>query len=110
MSATDSPSVSPLEIKTGQEGDTYVVRLIGELDLAASEEAEEALLQAQESKAATILLDIDELRFIDSEGLRILLRAKRRDEPGGRLRVTRGNGHVAEMLRLTGLDRTLPFV
>jgi anti-sigma B factor antagonist len=111
MSSIDNgPSADLLEIGAGQEGDTYYIHLIGELDLAGSKQTEEALRQAEESNAEAIVLDIDGLRFIDSTGLSLLLRAKRRhDGDRGRLRMTRGNGHVAEMLRITGLDRVLPF-
>jgi anti-anti-sigma factor len=100
-----------LEIRTEREGDAYVVRLIGELDLAGCDLTEQALVAAEASDAASILIDIDGLDFIDSHGLRTLIRAQRRDEEadGGRLRVTRGSGHVAELLRLTAIDQTLPF-
>jgi anti-anti-sigma factor len=100
-----------LEIRTEREEDTYVVRLLGELDLAGCDLTEQALLTAEQSDAKSILVDIDGLEFIDSHGLRILLRAQRRDEEagGGRLRLTRGSGHVAELLRLTAMDQTLPF-
>lgn len=100
-----------LEIRTDREGDTYTVRLAGELDLAGCDLTEQALITAEQSDAATILVDIDRLEFIDSHGLRILLRAQRRDEEGGRgrLRVTRGTGHVAELLHLTAVDQTLRF-
>jgi anti-sigma B factor antagonist len=107
---SDDPSPDLLEIQTKQEGNTYYIHLIGELDLAGCNETEEALRQAEESKAEVIVLDIEQLRFIDSTGLSLLLRAKRRHEgDSGRLRVTRGHGHVSEMLRITGLDRVLPF-
>jgi hypothetical protein len=40
----------------------------------------------------------------------VILRATRRAErTGERLRVTRGKGYVADMFRLTALDRTIPF-
>ena len=100
-----------LEIRTDREGDTVAVRLIGELDLAGCDLAEHALLAAEATDAKTVLVDIDGLEFIDSHGLRIILRAHKRDEDslGGRLRVTRGSGHVAELLRITAIDQTLPF-
>ncbi len=69
------------------------------------------LVQAEMSDAERILLDIEQLRFIDSVGLRVLLRAKRRAESnGGRLRITHGTGYVAEMFRLTALEHSLPFI
>ena len=100
-----------LQIRAGQEGNCYIVRLVGALDVAGAGAVEMALVQAEATTATRILLDIDELSFIDSTGLETLLRAKRRtDSSGARLRVTRGTGHVADMLRLTMLDLTLPFV
>ena len=100
-----------LRIKAGQAGDRYIVRLLGELDCAGAGEVEMALVLAEKTGAHRILLDIDELTFIDSTGLAVLMRAKHRaDAAGERLRITRGTGQVADMLRLTALDLSLPFV
>lgn len=99
-----------LRIDAGREGDQYTIRLGGELDLDNVERLDQALLEAEASDAALILLDVDDLRFIDSTGLRVILRATRRAErTGHRLRLTRGRDYVADMFRLTALDRTLPF-
>jgi anti-sigma B factor antagonist len=100
-----------LRIKAGQKDDRYIVRLLGELDCAGAGEVEMALVLAEKTGAPRILLDIDELTFIDSTGLAVLMRAKHRaDATGERLRITRGTGQVADMLRLTALDLSLPFV
>jgi anti-anti-sigma factor len=99
-----------LQIEAGREGDTYTIRLRGELDLGNCDRLDEALLEAEASDAPRVLLDVDELRFIDSTGLRAILRATRHAERTGLpLRLTRGQGYVADMFRLTALDRTLPF-
>jgi stage II sporulation protein AA (anti-sigma F factor antagonist) len=99
-----------LEIETAQSDGTYVIRLHGELDLSNCDAADRALLQAEQTQADRILLDVDGVKFIDSSGLQVILRAKRRsDASGQRLRITRGRGHVADMFRLTALDMTLPF-
>ena len=100
-----------VEIRLEEDGGTHVVRLTGELDVAGCDRVEEALRDAEATEASRILVDIDGLRFVDSHGLRILLRAHRRDvvTGAGRLRITRGRGHVAELLRLTAIDQTLPF-
>ena len=112
-SRAESPEDSrdePLEIETAQDGDSYVIRLLGELDLSSCDAVDAALKRAEETPATRIVLDVEGLRFIDSSGLQVLLRAKRRsDATGRRLRVTRGSGHVADMFRLTALDMTLPF-
>jgi anti-anti-sigma factor len=110
----DDPTYEPLtglEIEAGQEGDEYVVRLIGVLDAASCRTFNEALEQAERSDATMILLDVNRLVFIDSSGLQAILAAKRRsDVDSNRLRLTRGTGHVADMFRLTALDHVLPFV
>ena len=68
-------------------------------------------MQAEDSGARKILVDLDQLSYIDSTGLRLLARAARRaDSDGDRLRMTRAAGQVAEIFRLTTLDQILPFV
>ncbi len=107
MAAEESSRNDVLQIYAGQEGDTYVVRLAGELDLSTCEAADAAIREAEASRARWITLDIDGLSLIDSIGLRTLLVAKRRDDVNGnRLRLTRGTGAVADLLRLTALDLT----
>ncbi len=65
---------------------------------------------AEQSRASRIILDLEELTFIDSSGLEVLLRASRRSASNGsRLQLTRGKGYPAEMFRLTALDQTLPL-
>jgi anti-anti-sigma factor len=106
----ESSGRTGLRIDATREADTYTIRLGGELDLGNAEQLDEALLEAEASDASRIVLDVDELRFIDSTGLRVILRATRRSEQtGDRLRLTRGTGYVADMFRLTALDRTIPF-
>jgi anti-sigma B factor antagonist len=108
----DDPSTSArqLELETFEEDGTHVIRLTGELDMSSCEAVDAELRRAEAGPARRILLDVEALTFIDSSGLQVILKAKRRADRGGRrLRVTRGTGHVADMFRLTALDMTLPF-
>ncbi|MGH2987450.1 MAG: STAS domain-containing protein [Solirubrobacterales bacterium] len=110
MEPNQSSGRTGLQIEAGREDDTYTIRLSGELDVGNSELVDEALLKAEATDAPRVLLDVEELRFIDSTGLRVILRATRRaEQTGHRLRLTRGRDYVADMFRLTALDRTLPF-
>jgi stage II sporulation protein AA (anti-sigma F factor antagonist) len=107
----DRPNSTGMEIEAGQEGDEYVIRLIGVLEAASVRQFETALAAAEATDARIILLDVNRLVFIDSSGLQAILSAKRRaDGDNHRLRLTRGTGHVADMFRLTALDQVLPFV
>jgi len=91
-------------------GDTVVVRLGGEFDVAA-EEHFDRVVERMAAEAKTIVLDLSELSFIDSTGLRALLRTwKRSQEDGGSLALVPGNGQVRNTMRLTGADEVLPLV
>lgn len=99
-----------LRIDTSHETDAYVICIEGELDLGRCPDLERALGEAERTEAGRIILDIEQLTFIDSTGLGILLTASRRSASNGsRLQITRGKGQVADMFRLTALDRALPL-
>lgn len=66
---------------------------------------EHALREAEASLAIRILLDLEELTFIDAAGLGSLVAAWHRSmSDNNRLQVTPGRGNVADMFRLTALD------
>jgi anti-sigma B factor antagonist len=105
-----SPAPPLLAIEAEGQPDAYVIRITGELDLAGCPGLESALQKAERVQADRIFLDLEGLTFIDSIGLRTLLRASRRSASNGnRLQITRGRGHPAKMFRLTGLDEALPL-
>lgn len=85
-----------------------VVSLAGELDLAAVE-LEPLLLQVAESgPAATIVLDMSDLDFIDAYGVGIILGAWKAAKARGRvLRVEGLHGLPARVFRLAELEPVL---
>lgn len=85
------------------------VRLIGELDLASVAHAEQALARA--AGGPSLELDLSSLSFIDSSGLRLLLRLHERAASDGcRLVVRRGPRAVQRILEVTTLERRFEFV
>jgi anti-sigma B factor antagonist len=99
-----------LTIKAESQAHTYVIRVAGELDLGGRPDLESALQAAERSRADRIIVDLEALTFIDSVGLATLLETSRRSaSDGNRLQITRGSGQPAEIFRLTGLERVLPF-
>jgi len=93
-----------------RDGDTVFVRLGGEFDLAAEryfEHTAGALGQA----AQKIVVDLSGLTFIDSSGMRALLRLwKTTREDGLDLAIVPGSAQVRHTMELTGVDRVLPIV
>ena len=99
-----------LTIRSDRSGGTHSVRLSGELDLESSPALEEELRRVEDTDAERIVLDLGALDFIDSSGLRILVRAKHRGAGDAeRLELQGAKGQVARVLRITGLRDELPF-
>jgi anti-sigma B factor antagonist len=103
------PRRTGLTIEVDRADGVYDVALIGELTLDTFARFELAFETALGSDSERIRLDIERLEFIDSTGLQSVLRAKRRTDGGDRLRITRAQGQVENLLQLTALDLVLPF-
>jgi anti-anti-sigma factor len=87
------------------------VQLAGELDMAGVDRFERALLGGETLDAGTLVLDLRELTFIDSSGLRALIMADQRVRAdGGRLVVVRGPERVSRVLEMTGVARHIELV
>ena len=100
-----------LEIAVSESGGVRLLRLTGELDLAGVDQFERLLTADQTSEAATFILDMRELTFIDSSGLRALIMADQRVRAdGGRFVVVRGPARVNEVLEVTGVSREIELV
>ena len=57
-----------------------------------------------------MILDLGELTFIDSAGLRLLVFATAHSRDNGdRLRMLHGSEAVEGVIKLSGLDQMLPF-
>ena len=91
-----------------QEADKVVLRLDGELDLASSPMLESEIESPEVGAAARVLLDLRELQFIDSTGLRTIFAAYARSrERGQEFALTRGSEQVQRLLAITRLGEHL---
>jgi anti-anti-sigma factor len=92
------------------EGETAWLVLSGEFDLAGMPEAQFALQQAIETDAESVVIDLAELLFIDSTGLRFVIGANDRCAELQRpLSLRRGSETVHRVFEMTRLDGVLPF-
>ncbi len=105
----ESLELTSLRIEVEPDGDAYTLTLHGILDVNTAGRFDAAIDAALHSGARRVLVDLDGLEFVDSTGLATILRATRRADGEGRLRMTRGAGEVAQLFRLTALDLVLPF-
>ncbi|MGN8897741.1 anti-sigma factor antagonist [Flavonifractor sp. HCP28S3_F3] len=91
------------------EDRTLYAAIEGELDHhRAREILSELDRQIDQALPRRLTLDLGGVSFMDSSGLAVLLRARRRmEELNGTLRVTRVPQQAARVLRAAGLDKLI---
>lgn len=100
-----------LKLATEHRGLAAIVKLGGTLDLYQAPEFDREIERLLRGAAKEILVDLREVEFMDSIGLRSLVAAHRRAlRAGVPLWVVRGGPPVTQVLRMTGLDMTLPLI
>lgn len=111
MATPQSVAKQHFAVRVERDGDGLAVRVVGELDIATAPALESAMLGALESEAGSILVDLEQVSFIDSMGIRVLVWATREcREDRDRLHIDCGPGPVRRMLELFGLDRSVPVI
>lgn len=98
-----------LQIRSLREGDTHVVALAGELDLGTAQDLEDELARVEATDPPKIVLDLRDLRLVDSSGMAVVIRASARSDRA-RLNILRGPDSVHRPFELSGLAARLPFV
>ena len=90
-------------------GDTPVVSVSGELDLASAPELRNVLVRAiSDHRGATVTVDLGGVSAIDDTGLGVLLGAAgRAREAGGDLRLVSTSERMRARFELTGLSRAI---
>jgi anti-anti-sigma factor len=99
-------------VSTSERDGRAVVLVRGELDLATAPDLEGAVTAGLDA-GKDVVVDLRELDFMDSSGLRVLVAAHaraRRD--GGRFAIVRPlpGGAVARILSVAGIERELDFI
>jgi anti-sigma B factor antagonist len=102
--------IEHLRIEVRQEPDRAVVCLHGELDLASAPLLQNEIENIADDDGA-LVLDLEDLQFIDSTGLRIILATHERSrERGQEFAVTRGSQQVQRLLSITRVGEHLRIV
>jgi anti-sigma B factor antagonist len=87
-------------------GQTAVLRLGGDVDLHTAPHLRERLTRLIDGGATLVVVDLDEVTFIDSTTLGVLLGASKRLRPrGGQLRIAVSVPSIRKIFEITLLDR-----
>jgi anti-anti-sigma factor len=99
-------------IETSEDGERLVVRPHGELDLATAPELEQLVI-GRLTDGGAVVLDLRDLSFMDSSGLRVLVAAHAKASHDGCeltiVRPARGSA-VDRIIAVSGIDQALPLV
>jgi anti-sigma B factor antagonist len=105
------PDERLLRCETRLFPDGAVVAIAGELDVSTVADVETELAAVADRGVRRLIVDLRDLEFIDSTGLRLLITWQRRGEDGGPfLSVVPGPPSIQRVLALAGLDTVLEFV
>ncbi len=101
----------PFATQLDVDGEVVVVSLRGELDFATCPLAEEELLRAEALRPGTLIVDLSNLGFMDSNGARFLIGAHDRAMAAGReMAVLNGSGPPHRVLELLELQDVLQMI
>ena len=99
-----------MEISQERDGDVVTVRLSGRLDSSAASSAEEQLSAALVGTPPRVAIDMSELVYISSAGLRVLLvLAKKVQQQQGKVALGGLAENVREVFAVSGFDTIFPI-
>ena len=108
MSEPSTPPPELFSCEVGHNGSVAWVRPAGDLDLDTVHRVESALAGLRDDGYDDLVLDLRALTFMDSTGLRLVIRWHTAARDGGfRFAIVPGPEVVHRVLRLTGMDAHL---
>jgi anti-sigma B factor antagonist len=109
LTFSEAAVTARLNIEIVERAKGLILVLRGELDLSTAPLLEDELTRAKATAAPTIVVDLDELEFIDSSGLHVLIEHARPTLGRQRVRLTRGSPQVQRLFEISGMLDHLPF-
>ena len=95
-----------LKINTSQNNSATVVEIYGEVDLYSSPEVRTELLQLVEKKTPVIIVNLNNVTYIDSSGVATLVEGLQEMEKySGKLKLTNLRETVRHVFELSSLDK-----
>ncbi len=92
-------------------GEVQIVSLTGDVDLGSADDFEQAVDEVSDEGSGPVVIDLSGVPFMDSIGLRLLIRARRRlEREERRLVIVAGQRPVRSVFELTRTDRQLDIV
>ncbi len=98
-----------MTIDKNTAGNEITLVLTGRLDSVTSPQLEEEV-NAIPADITSLTLDLENLEYLSSAGLRVILAAQKKMNKVGRMTVTGVNTTIMEVFEITGFSDILTFV
>ena len=98
-----------MKLNSSKHGEVNLVQVAGRLDANSSPELEKELVNLLESGEKNFIIDLAELDYISSVGLRVLLMAaKKAKTSNGKVVLNSLREHVLEVFKIAGFTAIFP--
>ena len=92
-----------MEIRDKKEGDIVILEPIGRIDTNTSSEFENKIVEVMDSGVTRFVVDLKEIDYISSAGLRVFLMAiKKLKSLGGSFIICSMSDHIKEVFDISG--------
>ena len=99
---------SVLDLSMEKDGDATIVTPTGRIDGSTASPFQEALLKLVEEGKGSLVVDFENIEYISSAGLRVLLLAAKQLQASGRKIVLCAmRDHIAEVFKISGFSEIL---
>jgi anti-sigma B factor antagonist len=99
-----------LRLSVRHHGDCATIHIGGEIDLATCPHLQAVVVDLVDRGCHQLIVDLDQVSFLDCAGIRVLVDARRRvHEHGGSVRLVRPRPLVWRVLALTGMTTLFPI-
>lgn len=100
-----------LSVEVARDEHRLTIIPMGELDMSTVAKLDDAVRAAEATDTKRIVIDLSQVTFMDSTGLKLLLEAGARARANSnRLRLVRGSRRVQRVFELTKTEAILPFL
>ncbi|MFO7721862.1 MAG: STAS domain-containing protein [Bacteroidales bacterium] len=98
-----------MEITISKSGSVEIVELSGRIDATNSGELEKALTKSIEGGASKLLIDLENLEYISSSGLRVFLLIAKMLEKKGKIALCKMQSQVEQIFTISGFNTIFPI-
>ena len=102
--------MAQLEVQHHVAGSAATLHVRGEIDVSTAPQLQATLDDLLEAGASRIVLACQDLSFLDSSGIALLVATRKRLGPGGELVIEAPQPHVRKVLELTGVTDELELL